>query len=219
MGMDLPGPEKSGNRRLTARGAATRLRIVEAASQLMRGRGVGATRMEDVVAASGTSKSQLYHHFADKDALVQAVIMLRGDSVLEFHREALSRCRSVRGLERWRDVVVGRVSAVHGAFGCQLGSLAAEIVDENPEARAVIAAYFKTWTRLFEDCLTNMKESGELTEEADARHLAGQIMAALQGGYLLSQVEHSSEPMRFSLDMAIDQVRRFQSSREPNDLE
>ncbi|MED7827363.1 TetR/AcrR family transcriptional regulator [Streptomyces chiangmaiensis] len=57
---------------LAARGAMTRSRIVEAAAELFHVDGVHAVTLDDVRAASGTSKSQLYHHFADKDELVRA---------------------------------------------------------------------------------------------------------------------------------------------------
>ena len=56
-------------RRLTSRGAATKARIVEAANQLMFEQGVALTTLADVRTASGTSKSQLYQHFADKNTL------------------------------------------------------------------------------------------------------------------------------------------------------
>ena len=41
--------------------------MVAAADELMHERGVANTTLADVRAASGTSKSQLYQHFADKD--------------------------------------------------------------------------------------------------------------------------------------------------------
>ena len=69
-------------RRLTARGAKTRARIVAAAADLMYIQGVGGTTLDDVLAASGVSKSQLYHHFDGKDALVRAVIDHVGERVL-----------------------------------------------------------------------------------------------------------------------------------------
>ena len=61
-------------RRLTARGAATKARIVAAAASLVYERGIAGTSLDDVMAATGTSKSQLYHYFADKDALIHEVI-------------------------------------------------------------------------------------------------------------------------------------------------
>src|SRR5580693_10436191 len=92
--------------RLTARGAATRDRIVQAAADLMYAQGVHATTLDDVRAATGTSKSQLYRHFPDKDALVHAVIALRGQQVLERETQRLGRLNSFSGLLRWRNALV-----------------------------------------------------------------------------------------------------------------
>ena len=49
-------------------------------------RGVAATTLADVRAASATSKSQVYQHFADKDALVKEVIETRAEDVLTQQR-------------------------------------------------------------------------------------------------------------------------------------
>src|ERR1700690_300573 len=86
--------------RLTARGAATRDRIVQAAADLMYARGVNGTTLDDVRAATGTSKSQLYRHFPDKDALVHAVIARRGQQVLDRETQRLGRLSSFSGLTR-----------------------------------------------------------------------------------------------------------------------
>lgn len=48
-----------GEPRLTARGRATKARILGAADQLTYEKGVAQTTLEDVTTASGTSKSQL----------------------------------------------------------------------------------------------------------------------------------------------------------------
>ena len=58
---------KSHARSWTARGAATRARIVDAATDLIYTHGVERTSLDDVMAVSGVSKSQLYHYFADKE--------------------------------------------------------------------------------------------------------------------------------------------------------
>src|ERR1700761_6141795 len=86
---------------LTLRGAATRDRIVHAAADLMYVKGVHATTLDDVRAATGTSKSQLYRHFPDKDALIHAVIALRGQQVIERETDRLGRLNSYSGLVRW----------------------------------------------------------------------------------------------------------------------
>ena len=112
-------------KRLTPRGAKTRSRIVDAAADLMYVRGVGATSLEDVVAASGVSKSQLYHHFSGKDEVVRAVIDLMGERVILRERDTLGRVSTVAGLRRWRDALVQANAVRHGAYGCALGSFAA----------------------------------------------------------------------------------------------
>jgi TetR/AcrR family transcriptional repressor of nem operon len=108
-------PDSRDGRRLTARGAKTRARIVGAAAELMYIRGVGATTLDDVLAASGVSKSQLYHHFDGKDALVRAVIDHMGERVIERERDALGHVSTIPGLRRWRDALVQNNALQHRA--------------------------------------------------------------------------------------------------------
>ncbi len=51
-----------------------RERILESATELMLGQGYGATSIEAVASHAGVSKRTLYHRFADKGELVQAVV-------------------------------------------------------------------------------------------------------------------------------------------------
>jgi TetR/AcrR family transcriptional regulator, transcriptional repressor for nem operon len=195
--------------RLTARGVATRARILQAAADLMHVKGVGVTTLDDVRAASGTSKSQLYRYFPDKDALVREVIDLQASQLLEHQRQQLQRLNSIRGLERWRDALVQRNALRNGAYGCPLGSLASEVADQNDDQRTALAEHFQTWESLLVAGLARMRESGVLRPEADPDRLATGLMAALQGGYLLAQTARDTTPMRIALDMAIDHVRAF----------
>src|SRR5271154_2775552 len=87
----------------TARGMATRARIVDAAANLMRARGVSNTSLDAVLAASNASKSQLYHYFADKDGLVLAVVERQAERVLAAQEALLRDLTSLAGLRRWRD--------------------------------------------------------------------------------------------------------------------
>ena len=173
-------------------------------------RGVAATTLDDVRAMSGTSKSQLYRHFPDKDALVHAVVKRQGENVLDVNTRGLARLNSIRGLELWRDAVIQRVTVRNGAHGCALGSLAAELADVDEDARVLLASLFQAWERLFVDGFVRMKNRGVLREESDEEVLATAMIAALQGGYLLAQTTHDPKPMRVALDMALDYVRSFQ---------
>ncbi len=52
---------------------ASREAILNAAEKLIRERGVGATSIADIIAASGTSAGAIYHHFEAKQDIVLAV--------------------------------------------------------------------------------------------------------------------------------------------------
>lgn len=195
--------------RLTERGRATRERILRAAADMMYVRGVSSTTLDEVRAASGTSKSQLYRHYPDKDALVRDVVALQAAELLKRQHQLLQRLNSLRGLERWRDALVEHNALRNGAYGCPLGSLASELADQDEEAREALSRHFDTWEGLLEAGLDRMKDSGVLRAEADAEELATGLMAALQGGYLLAQTAQDVKPMRIALDMAIGHVKTY----------
>lgn len=198
--------------RLTPRGAATRRRIIEAAAELMYVKGVGSTTLDEVRAASGTSKSQLYSHFADKEQLVRAVVLFRAEEIMKREHAALHRLRSFNGLVRWRDALVQRNALQKGAYGCILGSIAGEVSDQDQVARTTLAETFAEWEELIEAGLRRMQVAQTLAADADPRKLAIGLMAALQGGYLLAQAAHDVTPMEIALDMALDHVRMFLSA-------
>jgi AcrR family transcriptional regulator len=198
---DLPN-----GRRLTARGAKTRARIVAAAADLMYVRGVAATTLDDVVAASGVSKSQLYHHFDGKDALVRAVIDHVGERVIERERDALGHVSTIPGLRRWRNALVQNNALRHGAYGCALGSLAGEVSDHDDVARKAMAQLFTEWQGLLAGALHRLQDGGALPPEASIDQLATGLMAAVQGGYMLAQTARDVTPMATSIDMALAHI-------------
>src|ERR1700751_1960436 len=95
--------EASDRPRLTAKGARTRARIVEAAAALIHERGVAGATLEDVKEAAAVSGSQMYHYFPDKSDLVQAVVDYQADAIVNRNRRALG---SANGVEAWRNMVM-----------------------------------------------------------------------------------------------------------------
>ena len=192
--------------RLTARGAKTRERIVTAAADLMYVRGVGATTLDDVLAASGVSKSQLYRHFANKDEVVRAVIALMGERVIQREQNALGRVSTMAGLRRWRDALVQNNALRHGAYGCALGSFASEVADNDDIARRALLALFAEWKDLLAGAIRRLQENGTLPPDASVDELATGLLGAVQGGYLLAQTARDVTPMATSIDMALTHI-------------
>ena len=78
---------------------------MERAAELFAERGVAGTSLDEVLAAAGAGKGQLYHYFRGRDELVEAAVAHRCAQVLAGLTQALG--------ER---VVAGRAGAGAGGF-------------------------------------------------------------------------------------------------------
>ncbi|GAB2571571.1 TetR/AcrR family transcriptional regulator [Microlunatus antarcticus] len=199
----------SAPRRLTAKGEATRARIVEAASGLVFAHGVTRTGVEDVQREAGVSASQLYHYFGDKQTLMRAVIAHQTEAVLAAQQPELDALDTFEALGRWRDRLVTLQRSRHCAGGCPIGSIAAEIADDDPEARADLVAGFEQWEAPLRSGLATMRDRGVLRDDADPDRLALALLAALQGGLLLTQTRRTTLPLETALDAMIELIGSY----------
>ena len=195
--------------KLTVKGRATRERIVAAASELMLQRGVARTTIEDIQEAAAISTSQMYHYFADKNDLVTAVIDFQTGNVLGVQHLGLDRIETVEDLYRWRDIMVNLVRGLGCAGGCPIGSMANELSESDPVARARLARSFAEWENMIRDGLMAVAARGELAEGADVDRIALAMLAGIQGGLLLSQVRRDTAPLEAAVDTMIDHVSRL----------
>src|SRR5579862_1259778 len=189
--------EASDRPRLTAKGARTRARIVEAAAALIHERGVAGATLEEVRAAAGVSGSQMTHYFADKNDLVQAVIDYQAETIVNRQRHAL---RSANGVEAWRNMVITAAKRTKAKGGCQLGSLVGQLAESDPEARALIAAGFDQWAAAVGEGLRSLLADGKLPSDIDPDDLATTLLATLQGGLLLAQVQQNPRPFETAVN-------------------
>lgn len=84
--------------------------------------------------------------------------------------------------------------------GCPIGSLGSQLAETDPEIRFEVAASFQRWADAIRDGLRSMQVSGHLSAAANPDDLAVALLAALQGGLLLGQVQRSTRPLRIALD-------------------
>ena len=196
-------PEKQ---RLTKGGRRTRERIIEAAAELMFHQGARGTSIPDIQAAAGVSASQIYHYFGDKQGLVLAVIDHQTDAQLARQRPLLDSLDSIEALREWCDRAGSRQDARGCEGGCEIGSLASELADSDQSARTRLVSAFDRWEGPIRSGLARMQARGELSEHADTAALATALLAAIQGGMLLSQVRRSSTAYRQAVSAVIDHI-------------
>jgi AcrR family transcriptional regulator len=182
---------------LTARGAATRDRIVAAAADLVLEHGAQSTSLDDVRSRTQTSKSQLFHYFpGGKGELVSAIAQLQSERVLDAQRPWLDELDTWESWEGWRAAVLSHYGA-QTHLSCPIGALTAELVRSEPaRGREYLQAG-----------LERMSAAGRLHPGADPAALALGVFAALHGGLALMAMMNSLDPLRAALDGALSSLR------------
>jgi AcrR family transcriptional regulator len=75
-----------------AQGRATRGQLIEVATRLFTEHGYEGTSIEAVLSAAGVSRGALYHHFAGKEALFEAVVSAVSEQVTVKLTETVQGC-------------------------------------------------------------------------------------------------------------------------------
>ena len=113
---------------------------------------------------------------------------------------------TLEGLRAWRDMLVEYQLEDDCIGGCPIGSLGSELAETDPEARAQVADGFKRWETSVQSGLRAMHARGELPPDTDPDTLALALLAALQGGLLLTQIKRDTKPLEAALDAMIELV-------------
>lgn len=196
--------------RLTRKGQATKERITRIAADLIFERGVAGTSIDDVRKAAEVSGSQMTHYFADKRSLVRAVVALQADTVLELHRlPVLGELDTFEALDLWGELYIAQQKRLAYRGGCSFGSLAGELAEQDDQTRLDLADGFQRWEMLFRHGLRSMRQRGDLRPEANPDELAISLLAALQGGVLLTQTTRDIRPLEMALKNVLAHVRSF----------
>ncbi|TCC24053.1 TetR/AcrR family transcriptional regulator [Kribbella sindirgiensis] len=188
---------------LTAKGAATRERIVAAAAAEIRERGISSVKLDDIGRRSRTGKSQLFHYFPDgKEQLLLAVAEREAEQVLEDQEPHLGQLTSWEAWHDWRDAVVEkyRRQGVH----CPLGVLITEIGRHTPAAQAVTAQLLAQWQHRLELGIEEMKAAGEIRAAVDPARASAALIAAIQGGVAILMSSGTSTHLEYALDLCLD---------------
>jgi len=183
----------------TARGRATRDRIVETAVTLVRTHGVAGTSLDLVEATAGVGRSQIYHYFSDRDDLLRAMAASTAAPVILRAAAVLAEVQSLADLDAWFASLVASNKESGSVGGCPIGSLVGQLAEHDDETRAVFVDIFARWEEPLVSCLRRLQRNGAIRPDVAVADLAATIMAAMQGGLLLAQVRRDSDQVRRAL--------------------
>jgi AcrR family transcriptional regulator len=190
---------------LTAKGTATRQRIVEGAAAEIREHGV-TTTLDDIRVRTGTSKGQLFHYFPDgREQLLLAAARYEADRVLTDQQPQLSDLTSWAAWQAWRDTVLARYRAQ--GQQCPLNALISQLGRMTPGAQAVVAELMSQWQAQITTGVKSMQAAGEIAAHLNPERTAAGILAGIQGGVIMLMSTGDITPLEAALDLGIAYLR------------
>ncbi|MFI5510659.1 TetR/AcrR family transcriptional regulator [Mycobacterium sp. NPDC051804] len=192
--------------KLTSKGRATRQRIIDGAAAEIREYGVAVATLDDIMARTETSKSQLFHYFPHgKEQLLLAVATHEAQQVLDDQQPYLGELTSWAAWQRWRDAVVDRYR--RQGQNCPLSVLTSEIGRTTPGAQAVTSALMRQWHDEIAAGVRHMQSAAKVSDDLSAEHVAAALLAGIQGGVGIMLATGEISYLEAALDVGIASLR------------
>lgn len=156
------------------------IRILDAASQLMRKKGVASTSVSDVMQAAGLTHGGFYRHFGSKEELVETAFRLGVDTALKRLESTQTVGERAAALNTYIDEYLSLEHVRNDQQGCVLAALAAEAArDEGMIKEAASQAVARVISAI----------ANALGDQArDDRSVSTMVFASLMGTVSLARV-------------------------------
>ncbi|HEX2085194.1 MAG TPA: TetR/AcrR family transcriptional regulator [Solirubrobacteraceae bacterium] len=185
--------------------SSTRDRILDTTAELFRRHGYTGTGMKQIVEAAQAPFGSLYHHFpGGKEQLGEEVIRKAGAMYAELFATIARQSEDVlEGVDAFFTGAAETLVASDYADACPIATVALEVASTNEPLRLATADVFESWIG---GLAAYLRLRGGIEEER-ARTLAIEILAAMEGAFVLSRALKSPEPMRLAGANAVERVR------------
>jgi TetR/AcrR family transcriptional repressor of nem operon len=183
----------------TSKGQRAKSLITQTAARLMHEKGIDATSMDDVLAASRTGKSQVYHYFSSKEDLVAAVLEFQFSRIMA--AQSVLQDESCADLDRWRQEVL-EANKSGGFSGCPLGAFAGQL-EGSASLQALYADLFARWQAALATLVDRARSAGRLPRSTSPDDTALVLLGALEGGAVLSHARRRQDDLERMLDAAL----------------
>lgn len=175
--------------------ASTKERILESSAQLFRRQGYDGTGVKQIVAEAQAPFGSLYHFFpGGKEQLGEEVIHWAGG----FYRQLVEGVWDAAPdpLTGVRDVFLGAAQTLEEtdyADACPIATVALEVASTSEPLRQATAEVFESWIA---SAVERFVAAG--IPAPKARQLAIQMIALLEGAFVLSRAMRTPEPVQLA---------------------
>ena len=175
-----------------------RIRLLDAAMQVIRAKGYSATTVDDICREAGLTKGAFFHHFKSKEDLAVAAAahfaqMADGLFGTAPYREAADPLDRLLGYIDFRAAIMdGPIPA----FTCLLGTMVQEAYDTHPAIRRACDTYIGAHAAGVAQDIEAAKALYAPQATWSAQSLALHTQAVLQGAFVLAKAQGGPEVAR-----------------------
>jgi TetR/AcrR family transcriptional regulator, transcriptional repressor for nem operon len=147
--------------------------------------------VRDICAAAGVPQGSFTNHFRSKEAFAAEVLDQYFDYLKGLVRQALNdeTLGPRQRLERYLDIITGKLERDRWKVGCLIGDLSLETSSQSNLLRERLDAIFQEWRKPFASCIAAAQSAGEVDSRFDATELAEFLLASWEGAILRMKVE------------------------------
>jgi TetR/AcrR family transcriptional repressor of nem operon len=194
---------------------ARRERILHEAQQLFFAQGLKGVSMDDVAAAAGIKKANLFHYFPSKEALELAVLERFGADLRErlaAQFAATDADDPIGAVARMFEEAARGMKRRRCRGGCFAGNLAQES-DHRESVRVQVARLLRFWVEEVARLLERGRASGYFRRDLDPEPAAEAILSLFEGSLLFSKASRRPAAIESARDMAIAYLEAFKAAR------
>jgi AcrR family transcriptional regulator len=156
--------------------------VLEQAMQVFWQHGYEATSLQDLLAATGLSKSSLYQAYSNKQALFEAAFGHYAEQrSRKMHARMLQAPSPLEFLRGWLLSVLDDVGPDGNPRGCMLVNVANEFSQTNPAVAELLQRGVERIQRNLREALQRAQACGELNAAANVDALASYLHCVMSG--------------------------------------
>lgn len=175
-----------------------RIRLLDAAMQVIRAQGYSATTVDDICRAAGVTKGAFFHHFESKEDLALAAAAHFSQMAERLFGTAPYR-EAADPLDRLLGYIDFRTAIIEGPlpqFTCLLGTMVQEAYDTHPAIRRACDTYIGAHVARVASDIEAAKALYVPQATWSAQSLALHTQAVLQGAFILAKAQGGPEVAR-----------------------
>lgn len=189
--------------------------IISISENLIRERGYHNTGINDILKEAGIPKGSFYNFFVSKEDLGVQVLDAYGEATYEFIKSYLTDTSHspLQRLKRFYAAIIeGNKTIYDCRVGCLVNNMAMEMGGLNETFAAATDKQFTRWIELFEACIAEGQEAGEITKDYSANELAHYLHTGIFGALSRMKSTRSIAPLELWFNMSFELLSVKKSS-------